>query len=244
MRKHFLYLILFLPLFGISQTKNIDSTAVYILDHMTHVIGELGSVSFNLKTSTDHNHFEHGVIKKFASHDVSMVGPDKMLVQSLAEDDHKGYWYNGEHFAYYSYDENNYSIIDAPDNILATIDSINTHYDVEFPAGDFFYPAFTDDLVDAFDSVEYLGSKKVNGRECFHILATGSEINLQLWISNDAYTLPEKFAITYKKRAGNPQYEATFSNWVINPEFPDSLFDFIPPPEAREIYFVAKTELD
>lgn len=33
----------------------------------------------------------------------------------------------------------------------------------------------------------------------------------------------------------NPQYEATLSNWQVNPNLPDALFDFTAPPKAIKI---------
>lgn len=218
----------------------VDSTAVLILDHMTDIIGDLEACSYTLNTSMDRERFGVGLEKHFTEHQVYMRGPDKMQVQSRGTDFHKGYWYDGEALTYYSYKENNYSVVATPATILATMDSINQAYDIEFPAGDFFYPAFTDDVLQAFETVAFLGNKEVAGKDCFHILANTSAINLQLWISNDALTLPVKFVITYKNREGHPQYEATFTEWQLNPNLPDALFEFAPPPGAREIPIVAK----
>jgi hypothetical protein len=244
MIRKFLLILFFQPFLGFAQTKDIDSTAVYLLDHMTLTIGSLESCSFKLHTTTDKEHFKYGYIKNSATHEVSMAGPNKMLIQSIGDDFHKGYWYDGNHFSYYSYNENNYSIIDAPENILLTIDSLYSIYDIKFPAADIFYPAFTDDLLEVFDNVKFLGAKEVDGHSCYHILATNAYMSLQIWLSNDSYTLPVKLVFTNKQEPGYPQYEETFYNWQINPNLPTSIFDFIPPPNAKEIYIVPKTELD
>ena len=55
MNKKFLLILLFtLPLIGFSQqTRKIDSNAVFILDRMADIIGELESVNFYLETTTD-----------------------------------------------------------------------------------------------------------------------------------------------------------------------------------------------
>jgi hypothetical protein len=218
----------------------VDSVAVLILDHMGDIIGDLESCSYTLNTSSDVMHFDIGLEKQFAEHEVYLRGPDKMQVQSRGNGFHKGYWYNGATLTYYSYLENNYSVLDAPPTILSAMDSIHRAYEIEFPAGDFFYPAFTDDLLQAFETVAFLGNKKVEGTECFHILANSEDLNLQVWISNDALTLPLKFVITYKKREGQPQFQGTFTNWHLNPILPDALFEFTSPPGAREIPIVAK----
>jgi hypothetical protein len=206
---------------------------------MTDVIGELNSCSYNLSVSVD-KPGPYGLEKHFSESEVYMVGPDKMLVQSVGQDYHKGYWYNGKHMVYYSYRENNYSVVDAPDNIIKTIDTIHANYGVEFPAADFFYPALTDDILEDFTTVKFLGHTTINGKDCFHILADSDKLGFQVWISNDALTLPTKFVITYKDKSSQRQYEGTFTNWQINPDLPAAIFEFNPPPEAKQIAILPK----
>lgn len=240
MKKTFTIFIMALSCSAFSQTKKVDSLAVVVLDRMADVIGDLNSCSFNLNTSYDELG-EYGLEKKFCENEVLFKGPDKMLVQAKGEDFHKGYWYNGKHIAYYSYSQNNYSVIDAPDNIIATIDAVHDGYDVDFPASDFFYPTFTDDVLADFPIVAFLGKKKIDGKDCFHILAESPTRILQVWISDDAYNLPVKFLIVYKDKANSPQYMASFSDWKINPDLPDALFEFNPPPQAKEIVMIDKS---
>jgi hypothetical protein len=38
----------------------------------------------------------------------------------------------------------------------------------------------------------------------------------------------------------NLQYEASFCDWDINPILPASMFNFLPPPGAREVYLLPK----
>jgi len=216
-----------------------DTVAVMILQRMSDVIGDLTSVSFSLSTSNDVDNYEYGVIKQFGRDEVYMVGPDKMLVHAYGYKGHRGYWYNGETITYYSFDENNYAIVPAPDNIIATIDSVHNNYGIDFPAADFFYPTFTADVLDYFDDVIFLGKKMVDSEECFHILATNEDMSAQFWIANDAFNLPKKFVLTYKNK-GNKQYESTFSNWNLNPDLPNSVFNFLPPPQAVEIFLMPK----
>lgn len=225
-----------------AQATKYDPTAVLILDRMSDVIGALHSCSY--KTSASHDVFvpEYGMTKQFVNSEVHMVGPDKMVVNFWGPSGHRQCWYNGDQFAFYNYDENNYGMVDAPATIIATIDSIHQYYNVDFPAADFFYPAFTDDLIESSDKVVYLGTTNLNGKECFHIAAMSKVTNTQIWISNDAYMLPVKYVIDYYTIADSPQYETTFSDWQINPEIPDVVFDFLPPPGATKVRIMSITE--
>lgn len=225
-----------------AQTIKYDSIAALILDRMSSVIGDLQSCSFEANIAMDVKDPDQGFIKQHISYQVHMAGPDRMLVDSYGPKGHREYWYNGIQLAYYSHDENNYGMVDAPPTIIAAIDEVNAKYEIEFPAADFFYPAFTDDLIESADYVSYVGKAMIEGKECFHILARGQEKNIQIWINNDAFNLPCKYVIQYPKAEGAPQYEATFSNWNVNPVLPLAMFDFMPPPSAHQVRIVSNTE--
>ena len=225
-----------------SQTVKYDPTAVLILDRMSDIIGQLHSCSYKTNASHDEYVPEYGMVKQFVNSEVNMVGPNKMVVNFWGPHGHRQCWYNGNQFAFYDYDENNYGIVPAPATIIATIDSIHQYYDVDFPAADFFYPAFTDDLLENSDKVVYLGTTHLNGKECFHIAAMSKVTNTQIWISNDSYMLPVKYVIDYYTLADSPQYETTFSDWQINPDIPDVMFEFLPPPSATKVRIMSTTE--
>jgi hypothetical protein len=162
-----------------AQESRVDTVAVMIIDRMASVIGELNSCSFTLNTSTDVKDPDFGLVKQTEKNDVFLSGPDKMLVHSYGDKGHRGFWYDGVNAIFYSFDENNYAFIDAPDNLIAMIDTINKKYGIEFPAADFFYPTLTDDVLNLFDNIVYLGKKKLNDQECFHIVATNKDMSVQ-----------------------------------------------------------------
>lgn len=217
-----------------AQKSQVDTVALMILNHMADVIGDMNSCSFKVSSSNDVKDFDFGTIKHLGTHEVVMVGPDKMLVHSYGDKGHQGYWYNGEQLTYYSFSENNYAMLDAPSDIVSTIDTISKDYGIDFPAADFFYPTFTDDLLAEFPSIRFVGISKVGGQECFSLIASNPQQSVQFWIANDAYYLPRKYVITYKNKE-YMQYGATFSDWILNPDIPDSVFDFFPPPMAKQI---------
>ncbi|QBN17727.1 DUF2092 domain-containing protein [Flavobacterium nackdongense] len=242
MKKQILLLGLSLiSLVSVAQPAKCDSVAVLLMDRMSDFIGELQSCSYKLNVGEDFSGEDNFMLKKFSEDLVYMVGPDKMLVSKKGSKGQQSYLYNGTQLAYYSHDENNFGIIDAPDNIIETIEKVNSDYDIEFPAADFFYPAFTDDLIENSSQIKYIGKSMVNDTECFQLLAIGTDFDFQFWISNDAFNLPMKFVYVYKNKKGSPQYEGTFSEWKINPVFPDSMFNFLPPPQAIQIRIASKS---
>lgn len=242
MKKHlFLSSLLLSILFGYSQEiKQHDSTAIFILDKMADIIGDLESVTFQMNNSTDKFDINNNIEKHYSTSVVSFSGPDKLMAKTEGSNGNKGFWYDGSYLSFYNFDENNYVTLVAPETTLEMIDEMHVNYNFQFPAADFFYPNFTDDMMEQFDSIKFLGKKTINNEECYHIMATNNELNVQLWISNETYLLPKHFIIIYKNKS-NLQHQSTFSNWLINPDIPDAVFDFLPPPNARLISILKKS---
>lgn len=230
--------------FSISaQTSQQDSAAVLIIDRMSDVIGDLKSCSYRLSVTSDVPNPTFGLVKDFTDYEVYINGSNNAVVNMHSSRGHKQYMYNGKEFAYYFYDENNYGILPSSDtNLIETIEDLHTNYGIDFPAADFFYSTFTDDLLAGMETIKYLGITKIEGKEYFHVAASGKETNLEILINNDVYNLPAKFIITYKTQQGSPQYQATFSDWQINPVLPTSIFDFLPPPGAKQVRIISKSE--
>lgn len=242
MKKNLLLLpLLLLSFFGFTQeVKEIDSTAVFLLDKMGEVIGDLESVSFKSNNSADELDANKNILKHYSTSVLSFSGSNKLRIRTEGTKGKKGMYYDGSHLSYYNFDENNYITLDAPESTLEMIDKMHLDYNFNFPAADFFYPSFTDDMLEQFSTIKYLGSEFIDGEECYRIMATNDEMNVQLWLSNGTYLLPKRFVIIYKNKS-NLQYESTFSSWIINPNIPNSTFDFLPPPHAKLISILKKS---
>ena len=225
-----------------AQVSKIDTVALMIFDQMSHVIGDLHSANFTVNIKNDVIDREVGLVSNYSVSEVILDGPDKMQIHSKGGKGHRGYWYNGELLVYYSYDENNYVLFDALPTTLQTIDSINSSFGIDFPAADFLYPSFTNDLIAASEEIIFNGIKTVEGKECLHIISHSMNSTIQFWISNDAYTLPVKMLIIDKTKNPSLQYEATFSNWQLNREYPPSIFEFLIPPGAHEVKILPKSK--
>lgn len=242
MKKYVLTLaLLAIPFFGQSQgARQIDSAAVYILDRMADIIGELEAVSFSIETATDRLDDKQKIETHYSTSHVSMAGPDKMVYQRFGNKGKYGFWYNGALASMYSYKENNYVTLEAPGNIIAMIDSLHSRFDFQFPAADFFYPSYTDDILEDFNTLEYLGKTVVDGEDCFYIRATNETMHFQLWISSSNWNLPKRFIIIQKGKQ-NLRFESVFKDWDINPNLPNTVFEFLPPPNARLIDILEKS---
>lgn len=240
MKKVLLVILIIIPVLSSGQKETVvDSATVTILDKMSDLIGDLGSCSFLLETSVDVKNDYGEYEKKYTSHEVHFSGDNKMNTQSRGDNGAKGFWYDGETFSYLNYKENNYVTIEAPETTMEMIDSLHVNFDINFPAADFFYPSLTDDILEAFDVITYLGVKTIDGEKCTHIMAISDSMTLQLWVSTGAMFLPKRYVIVEKDK-DHRQFEGTFKNFKINPDLPDALFDFQPPRNAKLISIMSK----
>src|SRR6185312_1994518 len=200
-----------------AQTRRIDTVAVAILDKMSAMIGELSSCSVTIHSNYDIASKELGLIKHSDEQRLFLRGPDQLLLRSEGDRGSRDFYFDGKTFSYYSMDKNQYAQIDAPMPVVEMIDTINKLYGIEFPAADFLYPGFVDDILADSKTLVYLGMTRVDGKDCYHIAGATADKAYQFWVCDDAFTLPLKMVVIYTKKEMDPQYEATFTDWQVNP---------------------------
>ena len=210
-----------------------DDAAVESLDKISKVIGQLNSCSYTLNTFVKELEEGGEYIEYSNTHDVYMRGPNKMHIYTIGSKGEKSYWSDGSSLAYYSYDRNIYDTVSAPETIIPAIDFLHNKYGIDFPASNFFYPDFTDDILNNFNNVFYLGEVVIDDIECVAIEASNNENILSIWLHKDS-ALPYKM-ILEKNKENAGFYVATFTNWRINPALPDLLFEFEPPAGATRV---------
>jgi len=229
-----------LAAYSINTSAQIDSAAIAILDNMSDVVTDLESCSFTLKTEYDMYNIDLGLVKHSDIAKVYLKAPDKLLVNRKGDKGNKNFYYDGKTFTYFSADNNQYADMPAPPTIMETIDSISSYYGVEFPAADIFYTDLVDSLLENSNIISLLGFTNIYDKECYHIAGRTQKITYQIWIANDGTFLPVKMAIVYTSKTGQPQYEAVFQEWSVNPVLEDSMFNFAAPPDAVKIKFLKK----
>ena len=227
--------LLFWAVTAQAQEIKLDTTALTILDNMSEMFGQLNSVGFTSDISRDVAFANDINIKQHSSTEVKIEGPNKFVSRIHREDKEEVYLYNGVHVAYFSYTNNLYAFAQAPDNLIETIDWLYTDFGIEFTAADIFYPNFSSDLAENMDYIQFIGVVELDGDRVFHILAENETISVQFWIKDDLYLLPKKVVMTYLDKPFSPQYEVDFSDWELNEDYPDTIFDFNPPPSTRQI---------
>ena len=233
--------VVFILILNMSELQaQIDSSAVAILDKMNFAVGNLNSCSLTLKTEVDLMDRKLGTITNSETANVNLKAPNKFYISKSGDRGNKEFFYNGKNFVYYSKDNKVYSTVPAPPTIIQTIDSIHNTFGIDFPAADFFYPYFVDDLLQISANLSDLGITYVDNKKCFHLAGTTLEKTYQIWIADDGTFLPVKLRIISVNSGIDEHYTAIYENWVLNPSFQDSMFDFNAPSDALQVRFSVK----
>ncbi|WP_289031460.1 DUF2092 domain-containing protein [uncultured Algoriphagus sp.] len=217
-----------------------DSTALLILDKVGAYFGEVNSLKFNTKTSQDVGFRDDFFIKEFRSGEFIIQGPNQLSAKVIAQGKPQYYFYNGSQIVYYSLEDKIFVASEAPDNTLDMLESLYTDFGIQLVAADFLYPDFAFHMTETMDYIEYLGEAEVHGQKCFHIGAANAEMTFQIWVSQDLEARPAKIVVTYLGEPYAHQVEVTFENWEINETYPDSIFEFLPPPNSKQITWTKK----
>lgn len=227
----FSFLLLCVPLAAAAQA---DSVSVYILKRMAANIQGAEAISVDVATFYDVAVDGMGYVKHS---DLSTVriAPNRFLVERTGDKGEQLAVYDGSRLQVYNMARNTYSQIPAKGSAVQVMHTAATDYGMEFPAADFFYPAFANDAVASSTALSYIGMTGIDGQKCFHIVAVGGDMVWQLWVSADALTLPLRMVITYTGVEGSPQYQADYRNWDLGETANYAIFKFTPVPGAVEV---------
>jgi len=235
-----IYSVIIFTFNSLNTNAQIDSSAVAILDKVSFTLGNLQSCSVNLKTESDILDARLGSVSYSDNSQVYLKAPDKLFVRKSGDRGNKEFYYDGKIFTYYSKDINTYSSASAPPTIMQTIDSIHNTLGIDFPAADFFYPYFVDQLLEVSYNLVNLGITSVNNKKCFHLAGTTTDQTYQIWIADDGTFLPVKLSIITVRSGSDEHYTAFYEEWVLNPVLQNSMFDFTAPSDALKVKFSVK----
>ena len=233
----YLIILSITAIYANSQTQY-DSIAVSILDSMSDKIGVLETCSFRFDSEFDIASKEYGLVTHSESGTFSLKGPDKLFIDKKGDKGHTQFFYNGKTFLLYSFDKNQFASVAATMSLMDLIDSISSYYGVDFPGSDIFYPDFVDNILATSNNLVYLGMGLIEDTECYHVAGATDDITFQFWINAQPPGLPVKMSIDYIDKPESPRYTIRFSDWKLNEDISDSVFEFTALEGAKKIKLI------
>ena len=88
---------------------------------------------------------------------------------------------------------------------------------------------------DELKAAYVVGQSRVGGKRCHQLLVLLDDLDFQLWIEADGNPVIRKLVLVYREAPGQPQFEATFTEWYPATKLSDYVFAFLPDDSFRKV---------
>jgi hypothetical protein len=165
--------------------------------------------------------------------------PDRARIETTRRDGtHRVFVFDGRQLAVFDVEQKVYATAAKGGTIDAAFDYFKNELAMRLPLSDLMRSDLPQEVADMLGSARLVGEETVNGIATDHLAMRGDTADLQLWIARAGDPLPQRLVITYRLAGGQPQYVASFSDWNLTPDGPDSAFTFTPAADAHQIPFL------
>jgi hypothetical protein len=204
----------------------IGPRAEIFLKAMSDYMKSVKQFSFRGKISFDDILPTGQKIQYSAENQVAIRRPDRVYAEMQGDGGNKRFWYDGEKATLVDGRRGVYATVDdVPKELGALMDYLMEKYNFAPPLADLVYPDIYEALIDNVQFGIYVGLHDVEGIRCHHLAFVSKYIDWQIWIEDGLQMVPRKVVITYKALPESPQYEAILTDWDLNANFSDILFD-------------------
>ena len=160
--------------------------------------------------------------------------PDRLKAHVVNDKQDRVYFYNGTTVTQYAPLLEVYSVFDAPDTIAGVVQEAESKYGLRLPLADIFL--WGSDKVEEppVELAYFAGETMIGGNLCDHYAYRVPWADVQIWMRASGDPLPCRLVVIDTDEESRPQKASTFV-WDTDVDFPDSIFEFAPPPGVGEI---------
>ncbi len=218
-----------------TPTRILDPPADEILRAMSAHLGSAPRFAFEAEESFDE--IPSGAPRMLLTNlrRVAVQRPNRFAADAEGDSLSRSVWFDGRAVSALDKTTLTYATIPASGSIDAALDTLSDRYGMSVPLADLLYADSYAVLTEEVTYSKYLGIHLAGGAPSHHLVFAQPTIEWQIWIDAGETPLPRKFAITYVREPGEPQYVATMGRWHMSPVFPDALFTFEPPDRAVRV---------
>jgi hypothetical protein len=217
------------------QKRDVDPRANEMLKRMGEYLGKAHSYSVDAEIWQDVELSSGQRVQAGRNIKLEVRRPNRFHAAVLSTRRNRELFYDGKSITLFNRAQSFYGAFRAPGSLDKALDEASDKFGISMPLEDFITSNPYEDLIDNVISGIDIGPVNVMGVPCEHLAFSETNIDWQVWIEKGAKPVPRKFLITYNDEDGSPQFTAIFSHWELNPELPDFVFQFEPPPGASQI---------
>lgn len=202
-------------------TESVVRAANFLADQSSFRV--VADVSFDVLQS-DGRLLEFG-----ASREITIQRPDRIRVEVARRDgDSRTLYFDGSAISIDLPAHRAFVRKERPGTLYAALEYLSEELDAPVPLANLFSENFAATLANQIDAGYYVGQAEIDGRHCEHLAFRLPEVDVQLWVEEGDRPLLARIVITHKHEDGNPQFRATFRDWDLTFETPETLFHFEP----------------
>jgi hypothetical protein len=219
------------------EGPRVDLNAISALTRMGDYLRSLKSFEINSNTLIEvvlDNGQKIG-IPGTARYRVAM--PNKLRIGVVSESQNREFIYDGKSFTFVSPREQYYAQADAPPTIKATLENAASKYGIELPFADLFLWGTDEAPVQDVFEASKVGELVFGDNRCDHWAFRSPGHDWEVCVSQGDKPLPLMLAIVDTRDPAKPRFQASL-NWNTDATFPDDLFAYTPPADAKRIEFL------
>lgn len=204
---------------GLSDVLPASADEAYVkqaMDAMSKRLGTAEQFSVDFDAALEVVTTDGQSLTLSSSGSVSMQRPDKLYAERKGGFADLMFLYDGEVLTLFGKSKNLYAQVKTSGTIDDLVDTIREDYNRPIPGGDFLVSNIAAALLDDVTDIKDLGSGVVGGVECDHFAFRTSEVDWEIWLTQEDRPTPCLYKITTKDVAGSPQYSLLFSNWQFD----------------------------
>ena len=226
-----------------------DGTADRVLRQMSAKLAAARAFSFEAHRKIPAAAAERSGMPASAQITVTVLRPDKIVVQSTSKSDVRHFYADGRKLTVFDVTNNFFASVPMRTSIDGLVDRIGSEYGFIPPLAEFTLTDVYADIRHKSQSVASLGRKYLprgflglSGVECNCVALNGKVAQAELWVGVKDQ-LPQKLIVTFKNRAGHPEMVTNFTDWNLEAKPPAADFRFVPPKGATKIPMVTSEEM-
>jgi hypothetical protein len=168
---------------------------------------------------------------------VTVHRPNELLVEVSGDDGSTRLAFDGKTAIVYSAAQNKYASIPVPEGTIeGMLKEAVGRLGIDFPLADFLSEAPNKAFLTGVTSGRVVDTVTIDGAPYEHLFFSQPPgIELELWLSKDAKSLPRRLIVTYRSLPGSPEFIALFSDWNFDIHPTDADFTFQPPAGAEQV---------
>jgi len=212
-----------------ARIEHLTRDAIESLERAANFLAEQSSFRVIADVSFDVLQSDGRLLEFGSRREITLRRPDRFRMREARRDgDTRTVFFDGTTLSMDLPGHEAFVQIERPGTLYAALDHLMKDIGTPVPLAELFAENLAAPLVDGIASGYSVGSSAVAGRPCEHVSFRHPEVDVQLWIEEGDRPLIARIVISHKREEGNPQFRATLSDWDLEPETPDSLFQFEP----------------